>query len=66
MTVLDRKAVVECLVDELGRSERRACALTSQPRSTSHRASSTDVALDMIVAPVSCTRSTKFDDGSPK
>jgi putative transposase len=34
VTVVDRKAVVEYLVDELGRSERRACALTSQPRST--------------------------------
>lgn len=34
MTVVDRKTVVDYLVDELGRSERRACALTSQPRST--------------------------------
>jgi hypothetical protein len=34
VTVLDRKTVVDYLVGELGRSERRACALTSQPRST--------------------------------
>lgn len=34
MTVVDRKAVVDYLVDELGRSERKACVLASQPRAT--------------------------------
>jgi putative transposase len=34
VTVVRRKTVVEYLVDGLGRSERRACALTLQPRST--------------------------------
>ena len=39
VTVVDRDAVVDDLVDEMGRGGRRACALPSQPRSAQRHTS---------------------------